>query len=312
MTRSGFTRTELVVVIVVLCALAGLLLPAVQMGPHVSARRAECMNHLKQLSMASLNHEATFKILPNSGYDRESPPTYLGPDLVPGKGDKQQAGWSYQILPCLEQNHLWEAVEGATLREKQSIAASGVIATYFCPSRRRPIRAEGRGLIDYAAASTSSGLLADMNDLEMDRGSDCAIVRNRNTLEQITADSTSLYSISLNGIKDGVSNVLLYSEKQMNVANEPPAEDDDQGYCVGHDIDNMRTCVVLPQPDYVDATEGNGGGNRVYRFGSSHAGYIVVAMCDGSTRTVSYQIDQKTFLNLCRRRDGAKLNLDQD
>lgn len=310
MTRSGLTRVELVVAIIVLCAMAGLLLPALQTGPHVGARRAECINHLKQLSLAAQNHESTFKILPNSGYDRNSPPTYLGPDLLPGKGDKQQAGWSYQILPFIEQNHLWEATQAATLAEKQSMAASGVIAIYFCPSRRRPSRAEGRGLIDYAAASISSGLLEHMDDFNTDPGTECAIVRNRNTLEQITADSTSRYSISLSGIKDGTSNVLLFSEKQMNLANEPPAEDDDQGYCVGHDVDNMRTCVVPPQKDYSDPAEGYGGGNRVYRFGSSHDSCIVVAMCDGSTRTVSYQIDQRTFLNLCRRRDGAKVNLD--
>lgn len=310
MKRLGLTRVELVVVVLVLCALAGLLLPALQMGPHTGARRAECISHLRQLSLASLNHESVFKILPNSGYDRESLPTYLGPDLLPGKGDKQQAGWSYQILPFIEQNSLWEATQATTVAEKQSIAASGMISIYFCPSRRRPTVAQGRGLIDYAAATISSGLLEHLNDLTVDPGTECAIVRNRNTIEQITADSTSVYSISSKGIKDGTSNVLLFSEKQMNISNEPPAEDDDQGYCVGHDIDNMRTCVVPPQKDYNDPAEGNGGGNRVYRFGSSHDGCIVVGMCDGSTRTVSYKVDQQTFLNLCRRRDGAKLNLD--
>jgi hypothetical protein len=114
----------------------------------------------------------------------------------------------------------------------------------------------------------------------------------------------------MKGIKDGASNVMLISEKQMNLANEPPVEDDDQGYCVGHDIDIMRTCAVPPQKDYVDPKEGSGGGSRVYRFGSSHPGVIIVAMCDGSVRTISYEIDQQTFLNLGRRRDGAELKLD--
>jgi hypothetical protein len=315
MKRSAFTRVELVVVIVVLCALAALMLPALQFPSDRGARRSECLNHLKQIAMACLNHEATFKVLPNSGYDRGSAnssiPTFLGPKLSPGVGDRQQAGWAYQILPFMEQSALWEGGEhSTTLAEKQAFAATGSIPSYFCPARRRPTIANGRGMIDYAAASTCSGLLADMEDLESDPGIDCAIRRNRNTFAQITAGETLVYSISSNGIKDGTSNVMLIGEKQMNLFNEPPVEDDDQGYCVGHDIDIMRTCAVPPQKDYVDVSEGPGGGNRVYRFGSSHPGVIVVAMCDGSTRTISYDIDQQTFFNLGRRRDGAELKLD--
>lgn len=310
MKRSGVTRTDVVAAIVILCVLAGLLLPALQVTRDGGSRRAECISHLKQISLACLNHESTFKVLPNAGYDRDSPPTYLGPNLRPATGDKQQAGWAYQILPFIEQSNLWEGAGGATLAEKQSGAANAAISFYFCPSRRRPAVVNGRGLIDYAAASTCSGLLADMDDLEADPGIECAIRRNRNTYEQIMADETLVYSISLNGIKDGSSNVMLVGEKQMNIANEPPAEDDDQGFCVGHDIDIMRTCAVPPQKDYNDPQEGYGGGTRIYRFGSSHDGVMVVAMCDGSVRTISYSIDQQTFLNLGRRRDGAKLNLD--
>lgn len=313
MKRSGLTLVEVLVVIAIVCILAGLLLMSLP-HPHTGARRSECINHLKQIALACELHELTYKVLPNSGYDRGSPnssiPTYLGPELRPGVGDRQQAGWAYQILPFIELTSAWEGAGGATLAEKQSIAANVAISTYFCPSRRRPTIANGRGMIDYAAASTCSGLLVDMEDPKVDPGIDCAIRRNRNTLAQITADEVLAYSISMNGIKDGASNVMLISEKQMNLANEPPAEDDDQGYCVGHDIDIMRTCAVPPQADYVDAQECSGGGSRVYRFGSSHPGVIVVAMCDGSTRTISFNIDQQTFFNLGRRRDGAQLRLD--
>lgn len=314
MRRSAITRAEVIVVVVVLLVLAGLFVSGVH-AAREAARRSQCISNLKMMSFACLLHESTKRVLPNAGYDRGSQnssiPTFLGPDLEPAVADKQQAGWSYQILPYLSQANLWEGRTGTTLKEKQALAASGALYTYFCPTRRRPTEAQGRGLIDYAAASTCSGLLADLEDPKIDLGVDCAIVRNRNTLKDIEADDVFHYSISAKAITDGTSHVMLISEKQVNLANTPPAEDDDQGYCVGHDIDNMRTCVVPPSKDYFDPNEGKGGGNRVYRFGSSHPGLIVVSMCDGSVRTVSYQVDQQTFLNLGRRKDGAKLNLDQ-
>lgn len=313
MKRSAFTLVELLVVIVIVCLLVGLVVIALS-NAREGARRSECHNNLKQISLACQNHESHRRILPNSGYDRGSAdssiPTFLGDDLTPGVANRQQAGWSYQILPYLSHANLWNGGQGRTLEEKHAIAASAALYTYACPTRRRPIIANGRGLIDYAAASTCSGLLADMEDPKVDPGVDCAIVRNRNTFADIKADEVSPYSISMKGIKDGTSNVMLIGEKQMNLANEPPAEDDDQGYCVGHDIDNMRTCAVPPQADYVDAQEGQGGGSRVYRFGSSHSGVVTVAMCDGSVRGISYKIDQPTFLNLGRRKDGTALKLD--
>jgi prepilin-type N-terminal cleavage/methylation domain-containing protein len=307
--RPGFTLKELMVAVTAISILFGLATMGLQTA-RVGNHRASCTNNLRNISFACINHEGTYKVLPNSGYDATSPPTYLGSSLAPGTGDRQQAGWGFQILPFIESDNHWIGGSATTLAAKQALAVSVSIPIYFCPSRRRPEVVQGRGLIDYAAASTCSGLLADIADPEVDLGTDCAIRRNRNTLDDILAGNVKTYSISLNGIKDGTANVMLISEKQMNLANEPPVADDDQGYSAGHDIDVVRTCFVPPQKDYVDQQEGPGGGNRIYRFGSSHPGVIVVAMCDGSTRVINMNIDQQVFYNLGRRRDGAKLSLD--
>src|SRR5262245_35680516 len=88
--RRGFTLIELLVVIAIIGVLIALLLPAVQ-SAREAARRAQCVNNLKQLALASHNYHDTHSLLP------------------PGHRTYTNGTFQVFILPYIEQNALFNA-----------------------------------------------------------------------------------------------------------------------------------------------------------------------------------------------------------
>ena len=68
--RQGVTLVELLVVVAIIGLLAGLLLPAVQQARE-SARRTHCTNNLRQISLATVNHESARGRYPIGSESRE-------------------------------------------------------------------------------------------------------------------------------------------------------------------------------------------------------------------------------------------------
>jgi prepilin-type N-terminal cleavage/methylation domain-containing protein/prepilin-type processing-associated H-X9-DG protein len=124
--RHGFTLIELLVVIAIIAVLIALLLPAVQ-SAREAARRAQCVNNLKQLGLAVHNYVSQVGSFPAS--------------LVPNStmlivGWVDYASWAAAILPELEQNPLYNALNFSISMGNagNNTVSFTQLATLLCPS----------------------------------------------------------------------------------------------------------------------------------------------------------------------------------
>jgi prepilin-type N-terminal cleavage/methylation domain-containing protein/prepilin-type processing-associated H-X9-DG protein len=147
--RAGFTLIELLVVIAIIAVLISLLLPAVQ-SAREAARRAQCINNMKQLGLGVMNFESANKVYPPD-VQQLLPLGFRDPDPIAQiAGPTARAGWFELILPFMEQSTIYNqlntslscfntqnippAIGGSGKYSGTNSAYSTAIATFICPS----------------------------------------------------------------------------------------------------------------------------------------------------------------------------------
>jgi prepilin-type N-terminal cleavage/methylation domain-containing protein len=127
----GFTLVELLVVIAIIGILVALLLPAIQ-AAREAARRTHCQNNLKNIALAFQNFEDAQKMFPTGGAKYLRAGYGLEENMENGKPlgpERQGLGWSFQLLPYIEQTAAYQIKTTIDLQQV-------VMSLYVCPSRR--------------------------------------------------------------------------------------------------------------------------------------------------------------------------------
>ena len=116
MKRKAFTLVELLVVIAIIGILIGMLLPAVQQVRE-AARRVQCANNMRQITLASHNYESAHSEFP-AGIN-------LGPRL-------SSSAFAF-LLPFVEQNAVFATINVNAAYQTQ-VGSRAQIPSYLCPS----------------------------------------------------------------------------------------------------------------------------------------------------------------------------------
>jgi prepilin-type N-terminal cleavage/methylation domain-containing protein/prepilin-type processing-associated H-X9-DG protein len=329
--KSAFTLVELLVVIAIIGVLIGLLLPAVQ-SARESARRNACSNNVKQLALA------VHKYADNnaSGGDNKFPYAVYHNDGAGGNvvysanaaNDlnsmlwQDHVGWIVQVLPGLEETALydtwvsvsnnfagstastttWTDMRAATV-SRNDMHNDVRMSVLYCPSYTGTLVIDGTpvaGATNYASASKVSGTpppATSTTGLTCYRGN---YGKGTNQNFQTTDGQGAFKWRTRHGFKDiadGTSTSILIAENAFGVAWAPgPAP-----LTTANDSSNVAAINK--------AAMGFRGALSNVGLGSEHPNGANVAMIDGSTRFLTFDMSDTLWRNLMQVNDGNVVSL---
>lgn len=309
--RTAFTLVELLVVIAIIGILVALLLPAVQ-AARESARRAQCANNLKQISLAILNYESGKNVFPpgeihggswNPGY---SPSTSAGSVRDHCEWDGQMGIWNNLIFPEMELQNVYDMIDFKARKQHTTANNREVMQMKFpgflCPSDPYTGLTSKWGQT-VARIVHYYGVAGD------DESSNVAHSDGAQTYGHCNWHDGMFYNdsaVKRGSIQDGLSNTAMICETWGRVA---LGASDSRGM-------NLHTVV------YFGNVAGPGGAaytpnsnrSNPWKANSFHSGGVFVAFADGSIHFINDAIHGPTWRGLATIKgreviDGSKLNL---
>lgn len=307
----AFTLVELLVVITIIGILISLLLPAVQ-SAREAARRLQCSNNLKQVTLAMyLHHEAKGFLPPGLSGNMQN--SYDSGTMT------AEMSWFPFILPYVEQQALFDSYDLYMAGETACCGAWAkwytVVPIMMCPSdsANPKIQAASGGAMP--SGVTSQGFHGNYvmcsGDTSFTPPGDVKGL-NLNGLffskSQITFDT----------IRDGVSNTLMAGE--LLLVSDTTSNHDvrgryyngREGSCLFSTLyppnttvgDSIPYCIDMPSVAPCGSAD-----EYVQSLRSCHPGGVNVSMADGAVTFISNSIDSDTFHRLGSRRDGLPMVL---
>lgn len=153
-TARGFTLVELLVVIAIIGVLVAMLLPAVQ-AAREAARRSDCINRLRQQSIAMQNHHAQLRRFPEGARLHSS--------------DTQPAvSWRVLVLPFAEEQTLYDQITPTPNGGARDWGPQSLMPGFYrCPSVDPGLGGSGSlAISDYwgVAGAAREGVGLDLED----------------------------------------------------------------------------------------------------------------------------------------------------
>ena len=328
--RRGFTLVELLVVIAIIAMLVTLLLPAVQ-AAREAARRTQCLNGLRQIGLAWINHESAQGYFPSSGWGWR----WQG-DPDRGYGRAQPGGWAYDILAYMEYSDVRNLGAGLPDGQKADamiIAVGTPIPLFNCPTRRDarayPLVRNGNLANNLTECAVGGNCPLARSDYQANSGNLAAGEtggpggdRSFNYLDQnpkpynqrANGVTQHLSEVRIGQLEDGTSKTVCVGEKYLNAdqytdGNSPA---DDQNIFLGIDRDvngyfatsTVSSTNPRPVSEYLPRRDKHGLGLN-WTFGSAHETGFNIVHCDGSGTHLPYSTDFRVLWAMGGRDDGA-------
>jgi prepilin-type N-terminal cleavage/methylation domain-containing protein/prepilin-type processing-associated H-X9-DG protein len=300
----AFTLIELLVVIAVIAVLIALLLPAVQ-AAREAARRAQCVNNLKQIGLALHGYHGSREAFPPA-YVTNVVNNAASPETGPGWG------WGIMILADLEQKPLYDAVNfSLQITDPGSMTArTAVLSVFLCPSDV----GIGAVVVRDASGKVLSG--------DLSAGQYVASAGQLEPDEYPDSNNGVFYRNSRNGLRDitdGSSMTLMVGERSRNVADATWVGAIPTAQLCTNPRWAVRECG--PASTMVVSHTGSAGTGSIYvpnskssmvdDYWSFHRGGCNFLFGDGSVRFIKESVNPSIFSYLSTRAGGEVVGSDQ-